>query len=87
MPSAASVSQNRPNRQARAPIKLDHRTARPMMNLILSLWSGAEKAIAVTGKGKGLTRSKLKGRRGTKIRRFLSMSSKSGDMDEVTSFA
>ena len=40
-----------------------------------------------TGKGKGLTKSKLKGLKGAKKRGVLSLSSKSGDMDETTSYA
>ena len=39
------------------------------------------------GKGKGLIKSKLKGLKGTKKRGVLSMSPKSGDMDESTSYA
>ena len=65
------------------------------MNLILSIGeapddesgSAAEKASSSTGKRKGLTKSKLKGLKGPKKRDVLSMSAKSGDMDETTSYA
>ena len=46
--------------------------------------SAAEKASISTGKGQGLTKSKLKGLKRSKKRSVLSMSYKSGDMDETT---
>ena len=49
--------------------------------------SAAEKFSTSSGKGKGLTKSKLKGLKGSKKRGVLSMSSRSGDMDETTSYA
>ena len=49
--------------------------------------SAAEKASISSDKGEGLTKCKLKGLKGSKKRGVLSMSSKSPDVDEATSYA